>query len=762
MAYYLKSIKFVNKISILLRKLKPSITISQEDISEFYRSEGLAKALLMALGLTLPIVLGVMLEQLDAGIFISLGVLLTSPADTVGSIHSKVRGLLLATALSVVAIFISLILKVPIWLFLPILGILVFCISYISIYGFRASLISFSGLLALVLSLSSLSSSPMPVYVRLLLIAIGGLWYVLLVLFRHALFPHSPTENVLHHTIMLTAQYLETRGKLMDKNNNRNELSRKLLGLQVDLMANHETLRDLLMNTRRNSGKSIYQGKRLLVFRQLVDIFELSMANPVNYSQTDKYFTQYPEALQLVQHLIDRMSARLQHIAECMRSSKTLDEKAHLSFALKQVESMTKPIASEAIHTLSSDELLFRNYAKYLKEEVKKIKKVEWLFRNKDSREIGYIRKKDYKGFLKEENYNPQVLIENFNVKSPIFRHSLRISIVSMVGYIVGYVLNVDNAYWILLTIIVIMRSNYGLTKTRFRQRTLGTLIGGALAFGIVLITHSTTVYAILTIFCFVLGFSMVQKNYKAAATFITMHVLFVYGLLNPDIVSVIQYRVADTLIGAALSIAGNFVLWPTWEIVSIDKAILRAVKASRGYLQEISQFYKTKGEVPTTYKLARKEAFLAVAELSSSFQRMAQEPKSQQKKNIGKIYNLAMLNQTMIAAEASLGTYMIHNPTTPASQKFDRVVKQIEENLNLAAAIVQRKSLSLPTTFFTTNALKEAYGSKYSALVDSSLEEQISLESQIEEAHLILNQLEWLLDMSKDLIKRLQQIDFH
>src|SRR5690606_30172360 len=132
---------------------------------------------------------------------------------------------------------------------------------------------------------------------------------------------------------------------------------------------------------------------------------------------------------------------------------------------------------------------------------------------------------------LTKQKYDLEVLVENFNLRSPIFKHSLRLGAMTMIGYGVGMLFAVQNPYWILLTLIVIMRPTFGLTKTRSKERTLGTLIGGALAVGIVLLTQNPTVYGILAIVSLVIAFSMVQRNYKAAATLITLRVVVIYHL---------------------------------------------------------------------------------------------------------------------------------------------------------------------------------------------------------------------------------------
>jgi uncharacterized membrane protein YccC len=54
-----------------------------------------------------------------------------------------------------------------------------------------------------------------------------------------------------------------------------------------------------------------------------------------------------------------------------------------------------------------------------------------------------------------------------------MFRHSLRLTIAIVFAYLLGF-LDIQNTYWILLTVIV-MRPSYGLTKERSKDRIIGT-----------------------------------------------------------------------------------------------------------------------------------------------------------------------------------------------------------------------------------------------------------------------------------------------
>lgn len=742
-------------------KLHNKINEALYEVREIFKSTDFAKAVLLGISLTLPILVGIKFDMLETGIVITVGAMLASPSDISGRLQSKVNGILLSALLAMTVSFIGGSLRFSYVVMFPIIGILMFGISYLSIFGFRASLISFSGLFALVLSFSPISGD-MPVIERSLLIGAGGLWYVFMAILWHYLFPKGPTEYYLTKTFNLTADYLRLRGRLVKEKDNRPALLIELLQIQTDLTETHETLRNILISRRTGSGKSFYEGKRLLIFSILIDMLELAMANPVNYTKTDQIFDKKPEHLQDFQNLLFQMAHRLEQLGESISNPKRLKPDLELKRCLKLVQKDMSQVSDEILDEIDEDVLMLRNLYKYQAEQVKKIEKMEWLVTVEDRSQVRFIKNEYARRFLTREDYNINILIENFNFNSLIFRHSLRLAMVAIVGYAVGILFEVQNSYWILLTIIVIMRPNFGLTKQRSKERTIGTIIGGILAVGVVLLVKNLIVFGVLSIITLIISFSMIQRNYKAAATFITLSVIFTFALLTPDIFEVIKFRVLDTVIGTGLAIAGNLLLWPAWEIRSMHQTLLDIINANKRYFEQIINYYTEKGEVASEYRIARKQAFLKLSNLNSAFQRMTQEPKSRQEK-LGKFYELVELNHAFLASLASLGTYILTNPTTPASKNFKLVTAEIINNLEICEQIlndnVTSESELIPPKddIFEITYGKEELHQPYQKISDNS-----NFYDQVEEAHLIREQLRWLLSMSLKMQKLLLQVPVH
>lgn len=721
-----------------------------KELQQFLRSTGFSRAILVGIAVTLPIVLGIQLGHFEIGLAIGFGAFLCSPSDISGSFQRKKTGILISAALVLVVSFIGSYLHYETWNSLPVLGVLSFGIAFLSVYGFRASLIGFSGLLAMVLSLAR-ENEELEIYQFALLVGVGGLWYLLLAKTWHRLNPKAETEELLSSTYVLTAAFIETRGKLVGPHEDQQKLQSKLIKLQSELTRNHETLREILILSRKTYGWSNYENKRLLIFVQLVEMMETAIANPVNYDRMDALFKEHPQFIQLFQDLIFKMSLQLQMISDAENDKRKFPKNDTLRQCFEDV---TQEITSQHETLAYGEQLMLQTMLGYQEKQFEKLKRIKWLLGDPNMEEIDLIDKKTAKRFVTVQDYDPMLLVRNLNFKSAIFRHSIRLAVTVMIGYALGSLFPLQNPYWILLTIIVIMRPNYGLTKIRAKDRTIGTLIGGAIATGMVFLIQDPYVYAVLGVASLVISISMVQKNYKASAIFITLSVVFIYAILEPDILTVIKFRILDTLIGAVLSYAAILWLWPTWESVEMNESIKKAVKANKDFMQKITEYYLQKGKIPTSYNLARREAFLETSNLDSAFQRMVQEPRSKQNE-MDKNYELVVLNHNFLSSLASLSTYMQHYKTTEASEQFIIVTEKIEKKLERILECLKDKDCDGAASSFENDLLFEELLPAFNSLEIRNMETMDKqTKRSLQEAHLVWEQLQWLYSISGKMLK--------
>jgi uncharacterized membrane protein YccC len=725
-----------------------------ESAIRFFKSFDFSKGIVLTLAIVIVIVISLQWGYLEIGISIATGVLISAPADVAGSMRHRIIGILVATFLAVVATIVINFASINLWLLIPVLGTLIFLIAFISVYGFRASLVSLSGLLAIVLSFAHPKTGA-DIFVHAGLIGLGGLWYLFFSHFSHLLIHRRHTEQLMAECIELTAKYLKTRGELALEEDE--QLQKQLFELQTEINAKHETLREILLSSRRKSGHSNFLRRQVLIFIELIDILELAIGNLATGHKINEIFEKHPEKVKPFIDLIFEMARQLDYLSKVLADKKPLQDNKSIDVLLRQAEQSIVSYKEEVKFPEAGEGvLLLQNIYDYLQKQAQKIEVIRKVMNNLISRDQMWLWNKDSEKFITQQDYNWKVLSDNLSFKSPIFKHSLRLTITVLVGYAIGHIFSVQNAYWILLTIIVIMRPGYALTKQRSKHRLYGTLIGGTIAVGVVFITQSPFIYGTLAIITLILAFGLVQKNYKSSAIFITLNIVFVYALLRPDVLNVIQFRILDTLTGAAFAIIANTFFWPSWEFLSIHGFIGETINANRLYLKEIDNFYHHKNYTDPSYKLSRKGAFLAIGNLNAAFQRMTQEPVSRQK-NLAKIYEIVVLNHTFLSLSASLGTYIRHHKTTAASRHFERYIASICNNLEMACQMLDHKEISDGQTLEEINEAQNYLDNKYRELIKQGTPEpsegvKYTIHPELQELKLISDQLKWLYTISDNM----------
>lgn len=725
-------------------------------IGKFTDSTYFTNAIKATLSSVFPVLLFSYLDHFEIGFTIALGAFLTYPSDIPSSLNHKIKGIAFTSFLvASINLLINLFYPFP-WLFYPFFTLLLFALSMISVYGQRATIVSFSALMTVSLSFAHLNTGLEMVKYAALLLS-GGLLYLVISLIFYYIRPNKYVELEIIECIQLTAKYLKLRGDLWKIGADKTSIIEKQLSLQVEINTIHHNIRSVLIGKHINSITSNHNRKMLIVFISLLEILELALSTAFDHDKLHQKFDDHPKVLSTYQNLAYNLAATLKELSKNINNRTKYSSKHNLFKDLNELElaiaayenNLGKTAASEGVFMLTT-------MLEYAEKQVEKIKVIERAFTLITNTYEFNGKDKDLEKFLTPQYYPLSTFVQNLSFSSTIFRHSLRLTVTVIIGGIIGKLLPFQNIYWILMTIIIIMRPGYGLTKQRSIQRVFGTILGGIIAFSILSLTQNEILISALAITCMLLGLSFTQTNYTVSATFVTMYIVCLYGILTPNFIHVIQFRIIDTLTGALLAFLANHFLWPSWEYIKAPEYLEKVIAANRDYLNEIFTFYRNKGEVTTSYRLARKNAFIEIGNLMASFQRMSQEPKSKQIK-ITQVYKLTELNHSLLSSIASLGTYIQSHKTTPSSEAFTIVVKKSIKNLEEAIGCLKNEDY-IQQNPITNEELANRF-TELKNIRERELKEGNSIDSEafvlkMQEAQLVIEQLIWLTNLSERILK--------
>ncbi|MEP6594971.1 MAG: FUSC family protein [Ginsengibacter sp.] len=277
-----------------------------------------------------------------------------------------------------------------------------------------------------------------------------------------------------------------------------------------------------------------------------------------------------------------------------------------------------------------------------------------------------------------------------------------------MLGYLISLTLHTGHSYWILLTIIVILKPAYSLTKQRNKDRLIGTLCGIFIGVIVLFFIKNNIALLILMIVFMTCCYIFLRTNYFISVMFMTPYLLLFFHLLYPaDFEALLADRVIDTGIGSAIAFITSIFFIPKWERTSIKTYMIKMLEASSNYYLETAKAFVYEQPVDfNQLRIPRKNALVALANLSDAFNRMLSEPKRHQK-GIENIHRFVVLSHTLTSHIATISYYLQTMKNVYRSPAFEPAIKDTIQYFTNAIAALEHKNI-VPGTTTQKQSLRE------------------------------------------------------
>lgn len=559
------------------------------EIKKFLYSQYFYGGLRIAVGVSLPAVLClIVFHDRDLGFTIATGALGACVVDMPGPLKYKHNEMLACTVigfLSALATGLATVNAVALWCtVVP----LTFLLSLIVVYGNRWPQISFATLFMMVMTLEE-HFTPVQALVNASWILVGGLWYTYWSTFVSRWMMHRIEQQALAESVFACADYLLARAQFYDLDNDLDECYRNLVDKQIAAVERQDAARDIVLRNlpKLKSGK--LEPRRAMLFNlfiNTVDLHELFVGAHTDYPLVRNTFGG-SDLLVFYRDLIRKAAADLEEIGLAVLQNQAprtrVNVKAELRAIEFEIELMRKqnlPAKNhEAYSAISST---FRRIwsATRLIDKMRKS-----LSSEPSTTETELRLDQALTRFVSSRRVPFGQIFSNLTMASPSFRHALRVTIAVAVGFWLGRLLPLTNAYWIVMTTVIILKPGYSLTKQRNGQRIVGTLIGCAASIALIVFVKEPHILLIVMFASMVMSYSLLLFNYTASVVFTSSYVLLMFHLLAPGSMRIIGERAIDTVVGCAIAIAASH-LFPYWEYRLMGKLVNNMISATRQYLE--------------------------------------------------------------------------------------------------------------------------------------------------------------------------------
>ncbi|MDB5793403.1 MAG: hypothetical protein JWQ80_3427 [Massilia sp.] len=595
------------------------------------------------LGLTL---LTYAIADLPSAVAVAMGALCTSLMDMPSPLRHKFNEMLAGVLLcSLVALLVGLSSQVG-WLLYTVIVLVSFLSSMMLVYGRKAMPLQFAALFVMMLS-SEAPSTPGQALQHGALFFAGGagyMAYAMVVVWR---LQRRLKQQVLAEALYALAVYTSLKAGCYDTATSLPGQMEKLVREQSVLAERQQASRDLILRGEPTPSEAIL----VQVHYAMFDLYELVLSTDTDYGVLRQHFASGP-ILPLLGDLIGKAARDIEAVAYAMTRDQPSRSPVDYGDALRALDEVLDRLPSGRGENFDAQAAL-RATANKIREVIAMIARLHAASRAPCGA-LPTVPHADMTPFLTQQRYSIGLLLANLRWSSPVFRFALRVAMAISVGLLASrWLPYVSHGYWTALTIAVILKPSFSMTRQRRADRLIGTLIGCMIT---AVILHFVHAPALLMGFLFVAtvaaaAFLSIKYRYTAIAA--SVQALLLIGLTVPQGGSGIGERLLDTLLGTLIATFFSYVL-PNWEYQNLPRLVDAVLDANRKYIAAAADLLLKRTADDVLYRVSRKRVMDSLATLSAALGRMLDEPAAKRRAP-AELNHFIVQNYVLVAHIAAL-----------------------------------------------------------------------------------------------------------
>lgn len=534
--------------------------------------------------------------------------------------------------------------------------------SLIGVYGQRLAAVGSLSLVVLAIFIDGHLTGT-NIFKSLLIFASGCTWFLLIFLVVTTIQPYKLASQMIGENYLQLAEFLKIKANYYQKNPDFDKLTTQVIAKQIGIKNLQEETRETVFKTRTIVNESTTTSRLLmLMFLNSMDLHEKLMTSESDYQKLQQIFDDTTILVDIHDYL-NLLAEEITNIGIALQIGTRAKPMFDLDTELSNLNHNYFDLRNKKISPENFENfMVLRQILMRINEITKEIDEIYKVFSQNVKLAKSLSTGLDLKKFMpNEEKLNFRVLRNNISLSSSHFRHALRITIALLLGYLFSLFqfLGIGHTYWILITIVAILKPAYSITKQRNLLRLYGTVAGAVIAYGILHFIHINEVLFTILLLSMIMCFSFLKGKYFWAVLFMTIYVFLSFNFLSPGNVNVIfKDRIVDTIIAAIITSLVAYIVLPVWEHTQNLDLMKKSAEANLSYFQSvISKFLEEKYDLED-YKVKRKNAIISLANLSDNFQRMISDPKNQQKK-LEVVHQFVATSHLITAYTASLSQYV-------------------------------------------------------------------------------------------------------
>src|SRR5450830_526939 len=660
----------------------------------FFYSHYFHLGLRFGAGLVGIIWLTLAISVMHTAMSVGIGALCTALMDLPSLLRDKLNEMLASVLLcSIVTLVVSLCAPY-FWLLIAVLVLLSFFASMMVVYGKKSMPLQLATLFIMTMSMEH-QMAPLQALTHAGLFTLGGLAYLAYAMAISWLLRHRIKQQVLAEALFELAAYIDIKVDFYDTRYNLTEQFNKLVRHQALLADRQQASRDLILRAHQNSKDAIV----VQVHVCMLDLYELILSTHTDYALLRQHLAD-SDVLKSLHDLAYKAARDIESVAYAVTRKRASyaqiqyeQEWAEIEAEIARLQAKGES-AQEALATLRAQRNKIRALLKMIAELHVASQKV--------SEHVPFWRGADMAPFLSQPKYELTTLFASMRMESPVFRFALRVSMAICAGLAIAHWLPyAARSYWIVLTIVIILRPTFSMTRQRRADRIIGTIIGCVLTALVIRFVHSDIVLMAILFLAVVAMPTFIYLRYRYTAIAVSLMILLQLHLVAPSNPHLVTERLIDTFIGAVVATIFSFVL-ANWEYQSLPRLVRQVLNVNLAYMQASFELLQGRTFDDIAYRIERKRLMDSLAALSSALVRMLDEPASKQRA-VEDINLFIVQNYLLVAHVAALrsilGRHASQLPVAPVNAllghshtqvclTLSRALEQLDDKATISAPL--------------------------------------------------------------------------
>jgi uncharacterized membrane protein YccC len=214
---------------------------------------------------------------------------------------------------------------------------------------------------------------------------------------------------------------------------------------------------------------------------------------------------------------------------------------------------------------------------------------------------------------------------------------TIRLMLCTGVAAVMSEVLPLTRSYWVVMTVAVVLKPDYGSVFTRALQRGIGTIIGACLGAAILaVVPYGPWLLIPFGVLAALLPYGK-ARSFGLSAVFLTPFVVLLIDLLEHTGWRLAGDRALDTVLGSAIVLIVGYAPWPVSWQAHLPSQFAETLRVVCAYIDEAlvsawggedASYATNSGDSgPARQSRLRRQAFRSLSDLRAEFQRTLSEP---------------------------------------------------------------------------------------------------------------------------------------